>query len=60
MNWQSIAKIYFKVNLIQIHSLKGINSGDCDKIGHFLFFATQFWDENELRIMVNAENRLNR
>jgi len=37
-----------KINLIQINSLKGVNSGKSDKIEHFLFFMKQYWDKDEL------------
>ena len=34
-----------RINLIQIHSLKGINYPKDDKIKFFLFYLSQFWDK---------------
>ncbi len=47
-----------KMNFIQINSLKGVDSEKHDKIGHFLFFTKQFWDENELvnNVLVYNQN----
>jgi len=49
------------MNLIQINSLKNVKPERDDKIGHFLFFTKQFWDENELKnnvLVYNQNERL--
>ncbi len=50
-----------KISLIQINSLKNIKPKRDDKIGHFLFFVKQFWDENELKnnvLVYNQDERI--
>ena len=50
-----------KMSFIQINSLKNIKPERDDKIGHFLFFTKQFWDENELNnnvLVYNQDERI--
>ncbi|KKN48024.1 hypothetical protein LCGC14_0657100 [marine sediment metagenome] len=50
-----------RISLIQINSLKNVNPEGDDKIGHFLFFIKQFWDENEVNnnvLVYNQDERL--
>ena len=50
-----------KMSLIQLNSLKNVKPERNDKIGHFIFFTKQFWDENELKnhvLIYNQDKRL--
>lgn len=37
-----------KIHIIQLHSLKGIENKESDKLGYFKYVITHFWDNKEI------------